>query len=241
MVSRYPKIAGGDMKFHFAVAVSVFAATAVSGQALNDRVGVVYSAGPSPHVLVTNKYSSPLTGVVIVTTGLHGGKGITGFDSAINFHHDHPIEPGQSQAFQLLFSSSQDPSSLQPQVMAVTFSDFTVAGDADWIARFHSRRLAVYREIAAVSSALDRALSDHESVDQIANDLKNLRLQARATVPDKHSRASASLVTEAAITNLERGGVRGQAGDPRQTVQAVILPLFADWRAALQRYDNSIR
>lgn len=229
------------MRFRIATIISMFVVASTLGQGLGNRVSFAYSPTPAPQVTVTNNYSSPLTGIVIVTLGLHGGRGITWFDSAINFRHDKPIEPGESLTFTVGHALNQDVSTLRPEVMAVTFGDLSSAGDAQWVSRFHSRRKTTYQEIAAVSALLSQALSEHQPNDEIIATLRSLHGSLRTSNPDKHARAAASLVIETAMSNLDRGGVRGAHGDPQKTIPAVVLPLFAEWRGALQRYDTSIR
>lgn len=228
------------MRFRIGTIISMFVVAGTLGQDLGNRVSYAYSPTPAAQVRVTNNYSSPLTGVVIVTVGPHGGRGITWFDSAINFRHDQPIKPGESRTFAVGHALNQDASTLQPKVMAVTFDDLSSAGDSQWVFRFHSRRKAAYEEIAAVSALLGQALSEHQPNDEIIATLHGLQGSLRTSNPDKHARAAASLVIEAAMSNLERGGVRGAHGDPQKTIPAVVMPLFAEWRGALQRYDTSV-
>lgn len=124
--------------------------------------------------------------------------------------------------------------------MAVTFEDGTSAGDPEWLSNLHARRESAYREIAELTQLLNRAVTQHEANNQIVSSLKELRASLTGTGAAFGSRGAAELVIRAAVSNLEVGSVGGVVGDPQRTIPSIILPIFAEWRGALQRYDTKV-
>lgn len=221
--------------------VGMLAAGVATGQDLTSRVSVAYLLTPTPHVVVTNNYVSPLTGFVITvssTAAPYRTREIIWFDSGLNFRHDYPLEPGQDYSRPV--GPISQASSLQPRLKAVTFQDSSSAGDPSWLSKLHERRKAAYNEIGIVTALLNQALAQHEPNNQIISALNSTDASLRSTMPDAEARGAAQLVVYAAVSNLKRGGLQGDIGDPQKTIPLAILPLFAEWRAALQRYDKNV-
>ena len=75
--------------------------------------------------------------------------------------------------------------------------------------------------------------SRHFGVESYGRSLKNEH-------PWRWAKGAASLIACAAVSNLERRGISGEIGDPQKTIPLTVLPLFAQWSAALVRHDKSI-
>jgi hypothetical protein len=224
-----------------AVVISVLVAGSAFGQDLEKKVTVTYSLEPVPQVTITNNYSSALTGTAIVISGTLGNHKTTQtiwLDSGLNFHHDQPLKTNESRSFRV--SKFEEGAALSPHLMAVTFEDQTSAGDPEWISKFHARRKAAYDEIGAVTALLNQALVQHQTTEQIVTSLNGMQSSLKTDIPEAKTRIAAGLVIEAAVRNLEQGGVKGSIGDPQQTIPAAILPLFGQWSEALKRFDKNI-
>jgi hypothetical protein len=160
------------------------------------------------------------------------------FDPAISFRHDRPLEAGAGLPFPV--GPADLATQLKPQLLAVEFEDGSSAGDPQWLSKLHLRRRAAYNEIGAITTLLNQALAEHQANEQIISNLKNAKASMRNIMPDVDARVAAGLVIDTTVSNLERGGIRGSIGDPQKTIPAAILPLFAEWRGALKRYDRNI-
>jgi hypothetical protein len=234
----------GDMRRGRILAVAIISgfvgfANGASGQGA--RTPISYSLSPTPHVTLTNGYSSRLTGAVIVVSNTDTGKQkeVIWFDSGVNFKHDAPLGIGASLSFSV--GPTAESPALRPVIAAVTFENGTTVGDAGWLSKLHERRKAAYDEILAVTDLLDGAVSQHQSGQQVISALKGMQASLGTTTAEPEARIPAGLVIYAAISNLERGGVAGSIGNPETTIPAVILPMFAEWRGALKRYDKTIQ
>jgi hypothetical protein len=224
-----------------AAVISMFVSVGAVGQELEKKVSLTYSLEPAPQVTITNNYSSPLTGMAIVISGTVGNHKTTQtiwLDSGLNFRHDRPLETSESRSFHV--AHFEQPSTLQPQLMAITFEDHASAGDPQWLSNFHTRRKAAYDEIGAVTALLNQALAENQTNEQIISALNGMKDSLKASVPEVETRIAAGLVIETTVSNLERGGVKGAIGDPQKTIPAAIFPLFEEWRGALERFDNNV-
>ena len=224
-----------------AAVILSFLAGSTLGQDLLDKVSLAYSIQPRPQVTAINNYSSPLIGMVITvasTVSPYRTTEIIWFDSGVNFKHDPPLLNNQSRSYGV--GPADQAPSLQPQLMAIECEDGTSAGDPQWLSKLHIRRKAAYDEIGTVAALLNRALSQHQAKKQIISDLNNMEASLRTNVPEVAARGVADLVIYAAVSNLERGGIRGDVGNPEKTIPLTILPLFDQWRAALKRYEKGI-
>jgi hypothetical protein len=221
--------------------VSVFAGFAGAASGQNVRTPISYSLDPTPHVTITNNYSSRLTGAAILVSNTVSGRRreIIWFDSGVNFKHDPPIEIGASRSFPV--GPVAESPALKPAIMALTFEDGTTAGDSGWLSKLHARRRVAYDEILQITDLLNKALAQHESGQQIISSLTAARDSLTTGVAEPETRVPAGLVIYAAIANLERGGISGSVGDPQKTIPATILPIFSEWRGALKRYDKTIQ
>lgn len=210
------------------------------GSGTGVRVPISYSLSPTPHVTITNQYSSRLSGAVIRVSNTDTGERteIIWFDSGVNFKHDTPIEIGASRSFPV--GPADEASALQPAIEALTFEDGTSVGDSGWLAKLHARRKAAYDEISTVTQLLNQALAQHQSEQEIISSLKAVRASLGTAFAEPEARIPAGLVIYAAVSNLERGGITGSVGDPQRTIPAVILPIFAEWRGALKHYDRKV-
>jgi hypothetical protein len=231
------------MRFREALLASVvllFGAVGAAGQGVGSKVSMIYSLKPNPHVTVTNNYSSPLTGlVIIVPDPAAPGRPAEAiwYDSGVNFAHNPPLETGQSYSFPV--GPIDKAPTFHPRVTAVTFQDFTSAGSRHWLAELHARREAAYNEIAVVTDLLKNALDQHQQNAGIVAALQAMRASLPTKVPHIWPRIAAEYVIYFATSNLERGGVVGHIGDPRDTIP-VILPIFTRWRTALKRTDRTV-
>lgn len=232
------------MPFRVAITIaiaSVFIVGVAKAQDPADRVTVDYSPSPTPHVTVTNNYPSRLTGMVIVvssTLAAHGMTGTMWFDPGLNFRNEHPLQAGESLSFPV--GPIDQASTLQPRLMAAAFEDLTSVGDPRWLSLLHSRRKAAYDEIGAVTTMLNQALAEHQTKDQIVSGLEGMKDSLKSSIAEGRARVAARLVIATAISNLERGGVRGSIGDPQKTIPLALLPLFAQWRGALKQFDHNL-
>ncbi len=220
--------------------ISMLAGSAV-GQDPGGKVSVSYSLTPTPHVTVTNNYSSRLTGMVITvssTVAPYRRTEIIWFDSGINFRRDPPLESGASRSFPV--GPTKQAPTLEPKLAAVAFEDETSAGDQQWLSELHARRQAASDEIKTVTELLNQAFAQGQPNDQIISSLDGLKASLRTSIPEIEARIAAELVIGTAVSNLERASVGGAVGDPQKTIPAVILPLFAEWRGDLKRYDRKI-
>lgn len=221
--------------------VLCFSSARAGDQSLKNRVSLAYSLQPSPHVTVTNNYSSRLTGMVITvstTTAPYRTAEIIWSDSGVDFRQYPPLDKGQSRAFPV--GPVRLASELQPHIMAVAFEDGTSAGDPQWLSKLHGRRQAAYDEIAAVTTVLNNALADHRSNDEIISMLIGMRESLKTSNPEREARVAARLVIDTTIRNLEQGGAPDAVGDPEKTIPAAVFPLFGEWRGAIRSYDGSV-
>lgn len=225
-----------------AVASMLMAGTAM-GQSSGNRVSVVYSLSPRPHLTVTNNYSSPLIGMVIVMSTADATHRIVDgcwFDSGTNFVRQPPLKTGQSYSWPV--GPLDEASDLQPRLMAVAFEDSKPAGDPQWLHELHVRRQAAYDEIGVVTTLLNQAVAQDQPSAQIDSTLRNMKdALEKNKMQDAEARVAASIVLETATVDLESAGAGGASGDGQKTIGTTILPLFAEWRAALERYDRTIK
>lgn len=213
----------------------------VAAQDLRSKVSMVYSSTPIPQITITNNHSRRLTGMVITVSSVvasHTRGEVIWLDSGVNFKHDRPLESGESRSFHVTLGR-QDPTA-EPQLMAVSFDDFTSGGDDQWVAKLHARRRAAYDEIGVVTSLLNQALAKNEPNEQIISTLNDMHKSLRTSISLVEARSAAGLVINTAVSNLERGGVGGSIGDPQKTIPVVLLPMFNEWREALKHYDRNI-
>lgn len=164
---------------------SMFAAVGAAGQNVGNKVSMTYSLKPQPRVTVTNDYSSPLTGLVIIVTSKAAPNrtaGVIWYDSGLYFTHNSPLDPGQSYSFRV--GPVNKAPSLQPRIMAVAFQDGESFGSRHWLSEVHLRRQAAYKEIGAVTALLKEALARHEPNAEIVSTLKTMNASLRTDVPD---------------------------------------------------------
>jgi hypothetical protein len=222
-----------------AAVISIFVSVGAIGQDLEKKVSVTHSLEPRPHVTITNNYSSKLTGIAIVNSGTIDNRKVIQtiwLDSALNFHHDYPLETNESRSFQV--AHFDQGAALSPHLMAVTFEDQTSAGDPELISKFHARRKAAYDEIGAVTALLNQAYVQHQTKDQIIASLNDMHDSLKTNIHEVKTRIAAGLVIDNAVSNLEGPG--GAIRDPQQIIPEILLPKFAAWREALKRFDNNI-
>jgi hypothetical protein len=224
-------------------AASLVCAAGAAGQDLSNKVQVVYSLDPAPHLTATNVYSSPITGMAITVdtaTAPQRRYEIFWYDSGVAFTHNPPLDVGQS--YSLPVGPVNLAPDLQPHIWAVAFQDGESFGDPHWLAELHARREAAYKEIGTVTKTLNDALAQHESNDEIVSTLNNMKASLRTSIADPEPRIAAMFVTEWAVGNLRRPpGLAAHWGSPEERVSLVILPFFARWREALQRYDPKVK
>ncbi len=223
-------------------AASLFGAVGLKGQGLTSKVSVATSLKPRPHVTITNNYSSPLSGlVVIMSTAAAPQKAVetVWYDSGLSFTHNPPLGSGQSYSFPV--GPADQAPNLQPHLLAVGFQDGESFGDRHWLSELHARRVSADEEIRAVTALLNQALAQRESEAEVLSALKTTRGSLAASVPDVWPRMAAEFVIDWTTANLERAGLVGDIGDPRKTIPLVILPWFSRWHAALRRSDPSIK
>lgn len=219
---------------------SMFAAVGAAGQNVGNKVSMTYS--PQPRVTVTNDYSSPLTGLVIIVTSKAAPNRTAAaiwYDSGLYFTHNPPLDPGQNYSFPV--GPVNKAPSLQPRVMAIAFQDGESFGSRHWLSEVRMRRQAAYKEIGAVTALLKEVLARHEPNAKIVSTLNTMNASLRTDVPDMWSRIAAAFVIQWTTGNLERAGVGGHIGDPEKTIPMVILPWFSRWSAALKRYDRDLK
>jgi hypothetical protein len=226
---------------HFLLMVGalLLAAASAAAQDLSNKVQVVYSLSPRPHITATNAYSSPLTGMVVTMDSAVPPKRtyeVIWYDSGVYFTQFPPLASGQSYTFPV-GPLNQAPN-LQPHLWAVAFQDGESFGDPHWLAELHARREAAYQEIGTVSALLNQALAQRESSEQVISTLNSMRASLTASIPDPLTRIAAGFVVDWAIANLQppRGPGRFDT-DPQRRIPNVILPFFVRWRAALTRTD----
>lgn len=228
--------------FLLAAAASTLGAVGAAGQGLGAKVSVVTSLKPQPHVTVTNNWSSPLTSLVIVMSTASAPRkpvAVAWYDSGLYFTHNPPLATGQSYSFP--FGPANLAPNLQPHLLAIGFQDGEAFGEQRWLSEIRARREAAYRELATVTALVNRALAEHEPEAGIISSLETARGSLTCRVSDVWPRMAAEFVIFWATGNLKRAGVPGHIGDPQMTIPLVILPWFSRWRAALKRYDPSLK
>lgn len=228
-------------KIPMVATIAMLAVCSAAGQSLTDKVSVAYSLQPRPQVTITNRYSSPITGMVMtVSTKVppYRTKQVIWLDSGVTFKHDPPLPSGQSRSYGV--GPVDQAPSLQAQLMAIEFEDGTSAGDPQWLPKLHLRRKVAYAEIGVITALLNKALTEHQPNEQIVSALNDMERSLGASFVEVEARGVAGLVISTTVSNLEHGGITGDIGNPQTTIPATIFPLFAQWREALKRYDKNI-
>jgi hypothetical protein len=244
MRSRIPlgrfSVAGGVI-----LALSAVASTApgsgAAPQKPGEKASIEYSAQPRPMAIVTNNYSSPITGLIIQSwhrsaTGRATGSAVITFDPSTNDPTYAPIASRQSRSFE--GGCDLGAHTCQPELKAVIFADDSTYGDPDWVAELRGVRRCFLEELAAVELILRRAKDSGLDNQAIISLLEERRSSLKAAIPVNSAtghigcRLSVELIDGTAIGNLRNARVGGESGNPQKTVP-VILDMFVKMRGRM--------
>lgn len=222
-------------ELRMAASVLIFGCATAWGQA-GSKVSLNYFPQPRPHVTVTNNYSSPVTGLLIVTLepkpgGRGGGREMGGLDTGVNWPHDRSLAPGESLSLNVGHFLGVDPSTLHPQLAAAVFADGTSIGGPEWVHEIRARWIDTFNEIAKVQAVLSRAAGTGVGKDALVASLQQMKagLAGEPTL----EKVASSLAIDRAIVNLQRAPVEGVVGDPQKTIP-MLLTNFSQWRGVLE-------
>lgn len=208
------------------------------GQAEGPKVSLVYSVVPRPSVVVTNNYSSAITGLIIESGSAapKGGMRITGMaglDVGTNFPHDKPILNGESRSFEIGYFRSEDTSDLRPQLKAAVFADGTSVGDPASVSSIFTRRENAYHELTAVENFLEGALKEREDTATVASSLRQMDASVASGPQGTDFKVPVRHVIYMVIRNVEHASVGGEVGNPQRTIPALINAM-RQWQGALK-------